>query len=109
MRAQFGLALNTIDAYARALNSYFAFSEEHKIAPELSTRADVAKWINQERERGIANATILLRLSALRLFFDYLVEENDRPNNPVFRGGATCGYGSAVSCIQKAFRARPSS
>ena len=36
MRSQFGLALNTIDAYARALSSYFAFSEKLKIAPELS-------------------------------------------------------------------------
>lgn len=96
MRAQFGLAFNTIDAYARALSSYFAFSEKQKIAPELSGRADVAKWINEERERGLANATLILRLTALRLFFDYLVEENDRPNNPVFRGGATRGYGSAV-------------
>ena len=68
MRSQFGLALNTIDAYARALSSYFAFSEKVKITPELSNRADVAKWINEERERGIANATIFLRLTALRLF-----------------------------------------
>jgi integrase/recombinase XerD len=96
MRAQFGLALNTIDAYARALSSYFAFSEEQKITSEQSSRADVAKWINRERERGLANATLILRLTALRLFFDYLVEENDRANNPVFRGGATRGYESVV-------------
>jgi integrase/recombinase XerD len=96
MRAQFSLALNTIDAYARALSTYFAFSEKEDITPELSSRADVARWINGERERGIANATLILRLTALRLFFDYLVEENERPNDPVFRGGATLGYGSAV-------------
>jgi integrase/recombinase XerD len=96
MRAQFGLALNTIDAYARGLSSYFAFSKKENITPELSSRADIARWINEERERGIANATLILRLTALRLFFDYLVEENDRPTNPVFRGGALRGYGSAV-------------
>ena len=44
MRAQFGLALNTIDAYARALLSYFAFSEKESIRPDLSSRADVARW-----------------------------------------------------------------
>lgn len=96
MRAQFGLAVNTIDAYARALGSYFAFSAKEEITPEQSNRANVAKWINWERERGIANATLILRSTALRLFFDYLVEENDRPSNPVFRGGAIHGYGSAV-------------
>jgi hypothetical protein len=44
----------------------------------------------------MANATLILRLTALRLLFDYRVEENDRPNNPVFRGGAIHGYGYAV-------------
>jgi integrase/recombinase XerD len=96
MRAQFGLAANSIDAYARALNSYFAFSSKEEIKPEQSNRAEIAKWINSERVRGLANATLILRLTALRLFFDYLVEENDRPNNPVFRGGATLGYGSTM-------------
>jgi integrase len=47
-------------------------------------------------ERGAASATLIQRLTALRLFFDYLVEESDRSNNPVFRGGAIHGYGSAV-------------
>lgn len=65
MRAQFGLALNTIYAYARAFSSYFAFSEKENITPELSGRADAARWINEERERGIANATLILRLTEL--------------------------------------------
>jgi len=33
----------------------------------------------------LANATILLRLSVVRLFFDYLVEEGIRPTNPAGR------------------------
>jgi integrase len=34
---------------------------------------------------GLANATILLRLSVIRLFFDYLVEEGLRSTNPAGR------------------------
>lgn len=45
LRAQFGLALNKIDAYAGALSFYFAFSEKESITPELSGRADVARWM----------------------------------------------------------------
>jgi len=36
----------------------------------------------------LANATLIQRITALRLYFEYLVEEGLRPNSPVFRGGA---------------------
>jgi site-specific recombinase XerD len=96
MREQFGLAPNSLDAYARALDSYFSFMESRKTVCEQSTRADVACWINELRSRGLANATLVQRVTALRLFFEYLVEEGLRPSNPVFRGGAIRCYGSAV-------------
>ena len=35
---------------------------------------------------GLANATLQLRLTAVRLFFDFLVEEQIRDRNPVTRG-----------------------
>jgi hypothetical protein len=38
MREQFGLAPNSLDAYARALDSYFSFMELRKTACEKSTR-----------------------------------------------------------------------
>ena len=40
---------------------------------------------------GLANATMQLRLVALRLYFDYLIEEGIRPDNPVGRGRYTPG------------------
>ena len=82
IRTQFGLAFNTIDTYAHALSSYLAFSEGQKIAPELSSRADVVGWINEKRERGIAEPSLILRLTGLRLFLDYLVDENAAPATP---------------------------
>jgi site-specific recombinase XerD len=52
MREQFGLTANTLDAYARAIDSYFSFLASRECTCETSTQADVAGWINQLRSRG---------------------------------------------------------
>jgi integrase/recombinase XerD len=69
MREQFGLAPNTLDAYARAVNSYLAFMEPRDHDCEASTQSDVAGWINESRARGLANSTLIQIVTALRLFF----------------------------------------
>jgi len=56
----------------------------------------VARWVRDLETRGLANATLIQRVTALRLYFEYLVEEGLRPSSPVFRGGAIQAYGSAV-------------
>jgi integrase/recombinase XerD len=96
MRGQFGLAPNTLDAYARAVESYLSFIEGQDRRCEASTQADIGGWINQMRAGGLANATLIQRVTALRLFFEYLVEEGVRPGNPVARGGAFRCYGDVV-------------
>jgi integrase/recombinase XerD len=96
MREQFGLAPNTLDAYARAVDSYASFLEDRGGDYEASTRSDVAGWINESRAKGLANATLIQRVTALRLFFEYLVEEGVREQNPVSRGGAFRCYGAMV-------------
>lgn len=96
MQEQFGLAPNTLDAYARAVDSYLAFIEPRDNDCEASTQSDVAGWINESRARGLANSTLIQRVTALRLFFEYLVEEGLRPGNPVSRGGAFRCCGTTV-------------
>ena len=96
IRQQFGLAPNTLDAYARALDSYFAFLNVRDVMFTASGTADVAAWINHCNARRLANATLIQRVTALRPFFEYLVEEGIRSKNPVSRGGAIRGYGSLV-------------
>ncbi len=44
---------------------------------------------------GLANATLQQRLTAIRLFYDFLIEEDIRPNNLVGRGRYTPGKGFA--------------
>lgn len=108
-----GLADATIMAYGRALQDYLAFCVDHNIAPETATRAHLAAYANELLNRahhwggnvvyvasgsGLANATIQQRLVAVRLFYDYLVEEGRRETNPVGRGRYLVGKGCAGPC-----------
>lgn len=99
-------APNTIAAYARALEEYLVFSEEHHIVPDHAGRDHIAAYVRELAERpnpragdhrvpqeslGLANATMRLKLTAIRLYYDYLLEEAIRSDNPVGRGHYTPG------------------
>lgn len=73
-----------------------------------ATRGDIAAYVRDLAVRpskrgpnvtaidtgvGLANATLHQRLVAVRLFYDYLVEEELREVNPVGRGRYTAGKG----------------
>lgn len=108
MQANLGLAPNTIAAYGRALNDYFAFGQQHALDVEAATKEQIAQYVHDLTSRphprgstihvldsgdGLANATLHQRLTAIRLFYDYLVEEGYRQTNPVGRGRYTAGKG----------------
>jgi integrase/recombinase XerD len=101
MQANLGLAQNTIDAYGRALEDYLGFCQRQDIAPLAATKGQVAQYVHDLASRpnprgmavhvldsgvGLANATLQQHLTALRLWYDYLREEGNRPDNPVGRG-----------------------
>lgn len=94
------LAKHTIETYGRSLEDFLQFLSRDTVRPEDATRAHVAAYVRDLLTRpnprqpkvvhldsgaGLANATILLRLSVIRLFFDHLVEEGLRPTNPAGR------------------------
>lgn len=110
IQAHLGLAVNTIDAYGRALEDYLAFSARQALAPESANRGHVAAYVRDLTARphphaanmhrldsgaGLANATLQQRLTAVRLYYDYLMEEGLRTDNPVGRGRYTPGKGFA--------------
>lgn len=110
LQVQLGLAPRTIDAYGRALADYLSVCERDGIDPLAADRAEIAHYVHELAHRpgrggpnvvaidsgaGLANATMQLRLVAVRLFYDYLVEEGLRESNPVGRGRYTPGRGFA--------------
>ena len=103
MRADLGLAHRSTDAYARGLSEYLAFCAAAAADPLTARREHVARFVRHLTERPsrhagadaaapssarprLSNATVQQRLTAVRLFYDYLVEEGLRDTNPVGRG-----------------------
>ena len=99
-----GRTPRTIDAYARGLAEYLEVCEHDGVDPVTATRAHVAVFVRELTTRpsrrganvvsidsgvGLANATLQQRLVAVRLFYDFLIEEGLRESNPVGRGRYT--------------------
>ena len=96
-----GRSPRTIEAYARSLVDYLRFCDRNEIGVVAAGRAEIAGYVRDLRERpgrhganvvafdsgaGLANATLQLRVTVVRLFYDFLVEEQVRDRNPVARG-----------------------
>ena len=87
-----GLAWNTLDAYGRNLERYLHFLQQSGVPPWDIKQDLVAAYLHEllaisstpEAESRLANATIQQHLTTLRLFYDYLLEEELCKRN-VFR------------------------
>jgi integrase/recombinase XerD len=102
------LAPNTIIAYGRALEDYLSFCARNCVDADNATREHLASFVRDLTHRsnprgkispganskaGLANATLRQRLTAVRLYYDYLIEEGLRDTNPVGRGRYTADKG----------------
>jgi integrase len=67
-----GLAMNTQRAYGQAWD---AFEESCQVEPWEASRADVARWVQEMRDLGLADATIGQRVAAVGSFYRYCGEE----------------------------------
>jgi hypothetical protein len=91
---------------------------QHGVDLESATRKHVSGFVRSllEREgqpqRGatagevrphLSNANVQLRLNAVRLFYDCLIEEGVRQNNPVGRGRYTSGrsFGGELGLVRR--------
>ena len=106
--ATLDFAANTIDAYGRALEEYLSFSAAKEVSVITAAKDHIAAYVRDLTSRpnprrakvvvldsgaGLANATLQQRITAIRLFYDYLMEEGLRSINPVGRGRYTPGKG----------------
>lgn len=92
-----GLAPNSVNAYAHALEGYLQFCSTQNMSVLIATREHIALYIRHLRERplqrgeevrriGCSPATVRQRLCAIRLYYAYLVEDGLREINPVGKG-----------------------
>ena len=112
IQSNLGLAHNTLMAYGRALNDFLAFTSQSSTDVTSASREHVSAWVRDLLSRhkkqstnsiridsgaGLSNATLQQRITAVRLFYDFLIEEGMRSTNPVGRGRYTPrkGFGSS--------------
>jgi integrase/recombinase XerD len=71
------LAANTISAYHADLESFFTLLAERRVDdPALVTQDHLRSYLHQAHDHGLAARSNARRLSAIRLFFQFLVSEN---------------------------------
>ena len=84
-----GRAPATLDAYGRALAHYLLHCEGSGLRPESATFEQVTLYIREllpGAKNAVANSTLQQRLTAIRLWYDHLVFQGLRKQNPVPRG-----------------------
>lgn len=83
-----GRADATIKAYRGALTHYLRHCQEHCINPQSAHFEDIAKYIRPQLQgmpHPVASATLQLRISAIRLWYDFLCYQQIRETSPVPR------------------------
>ncbi len=95
------LAQNTVEAYGRGLEEFLRFIRDLEKAPTEVGGEILAAYVRSLRARPgasrgkvisigskstLSNATLQQRLTVVRLFYDFLIEEQQCSQNPVGRG-----------------------
>ncbi len=73
-------ARNSVLAYRRDLEDFLAHAG---VSFRQAQAADLRRYLRDLDTRGLKASTIARRLSALRRFFLFLLEEGERPDNPM--------------------------
>lgn len=80
MAAERGASANTLAAYAKDLqdaSDYFGKKRLHR-----ATQKDLEAYIAHLTKSGLSPSSVARKLSALKQFFDFLLSENHRADNP---------------------------
>ncbi|MCP3720813.1 tyrosine-type recombinase/integrase [Paraburkholderia sp. CNPSo 3281] len=99
-----GLARNTIKAYMYAIEGFLRFAVSRSVDLRSVSRETIAQYVGELRTQPrrvnanvvridsggfLSNATLQQRLTAVRLLFEFLVDEGLVRTNPVSRGRYT--------------------
>jgi integrase/recombinase XerD len=80
--AEAGAAKNTLEAYARDLNSFLGWCGHHGHAPEHIGKPDIEAYLIACDAEGLAKSTRARRLSAIKQYYRFAYEERIREDNP---------------------------
>jgi integrase/recombinase XerD len=81
LRVERGLAANTIESYSRDLARYFDFLEKRSVYPGSASQVDLMEYVSSLAGK-LSARSIARNLSALKMFYRFLVSEGKIENNP---------------------------
>lgn len=82
MAAERGAARNTLLAYAADLADFAGFCSEAGVAPDGAETGTLRAYLGRLHAQGLSSRTAARRLSALRQFHRFLLEEGVRTDDP---------------------------
>ena len=80
--AERGAARNTVDAYRRDLTDLAGFLAGNDLTPNEAGTEDLRRYLAALTAAGLAPRTVARRLSALRQFYGFLIQEGVRSDDP---------------------------
>jgi integrase/recombinase XerD len=83
LRIERGLSENTVSSYSSDLIKYFGYLVRIKNMPLLVKREDIAEYTGVlKKEKGLSARTIARNLSAIKMFYRFLITEGMLTENP---------------------------
>ena len=76
------MSLNTASSYASDLKIFFIFIKQQNLNIAAVKKTDIANFFQTQRERGFSDNTVSRRLSTMKQFFKFLVQESVVYRNP---------------------------
>ncbi len=76
------MSLNTASSYKADLKIFFIFMEQQRLSVKSIKKNDLGNFLQKQRERGFSDNTVCRRLSTIKQFFKFLVNEGLIDHNP---------------------------
>lgn len=83
IRIERGLSENTIKSYHQDLVQFGEYLNGEKLVLDQVDHIVILSWLNQLRDLGKSNSSVIRMVTTLRNFFGYLVREKVVANNPM--------------------------
>ncbi|MDY7032702.1 MAG: site-specific tyrosine recombinase XerD [Thermodesulfobacteriota bacterium] len=81
-----GLSRNTLESYSRDLHKYLDHLEGHGVTDLKETSSShIMAFLSMLMEQGLATQTIARNLSAIKMFYKFMVNENYLMENPAVK------------------------
>jgi len=80
-----GMAENTVKTYEIHLRHYYSYLKQNNLDYRTIKPKDIRNYTKASANRGDSNNTINVRLSAIKTFYDYLIEQEYIDHNPIIK------------------------